>query len=160
MKRLLSFSIWVFLPASIYFLGNCSRPLESISGGGSAAPPETVVVVDTVTYTDTIIVIVPDSGGAQLLCGRLSSHRQQIVWLFPGWEGLYVLEFAALPERGHPRQTLTVDIEDEQYVWRLSESTEFSKEQRLGPDTVVRISTVPPYAFGHPIDICLSITEP
>lgn len=159
MKRLVTLSVWASLMAAMQLLGNCSRPLESVIDEGSA-PPETVVVVDTVIYTDTIIVEMPDSDGSQLLCGRLSSHRHQIVWLFPGWEGLYLLEFAALPERGHPRQTLAVDIEDERYLWHLAESTEFSKEQHINHDTVVRISTIPPYAFGHPIDICLSVREP
>jgi hypothetical protein len=159
MKKLVSLSIWASVLLAVQLLNNCSRPLESIPDEGSA-PPETVVVVDTVTYADTIIVVVPDSGGSQLLCGRLSSHRQQIVWMFPGWDGLFLLEFQALPERGHPRQTLAVDIEDQQYLWLLAESTEFTKEQRLDGNTVVRISTVPPYAFGHPIDICLSIREP
>lgn len=158
MKRLLSLSIWAFLLAGIHLLGNCSRPLESVVDQGSGSP-DTVVVVDTLIYSDTVIVVVPDSGGSQLLCGRLSSHRQEIVWIFPGWEGLYLLEFAAIPERGHPRQTLAVDIEDERYMWNLAENTEFSSEQHLHDNTSVRISTIPPYAFGHPIDICLSVRE-
>jgi hypothetical protein len=159
MKRLLYLSIWAFLLAGIQFLGNCSRPLESVNDQESGSP-DTVVVVDTLIYSDTVIVVVPDSGEAQLLCGRLSSHRQEIVWIFPGWEGLYLLEFAAIPERGHPRQTLAVEIEDDEYMWYLAENTEFRCEQHLHDNTSIRISTVPPYAFGHPIDICLSITEP
>lgn len=159
MKRLLSFSVWAFLLAAMQLLGNCSRPLESVSEEGFASP-ETVIVVDTVTYVDTVVVVVPDSSGSQILCGRLFSHQQEIVWIFPGWEGLFRLDFAAIAERGHPRQTLAVDIEDQQFLWRLAESTEFSTIENLEHDTSVRISSVPPYAFGHAIDICLSVGEP
>ena len=134
---------------------------------------DTVIVIDTIvqtdtvtqtdttygdTVTDTVYVGEPGTGDGRMLCARLSSARQEIVWLFRNTEGPYHLEFAALPEREHPTHTLAVTIDGQAYDWSLSESLELVLDQSLGSNAMIRIMTSKPPSFGHAIDVCLTVT--
>lgn len=117
---------------------------------------DTIVIPDT-TLVDTVIIVEPGDG--QMLCDRLSSSQQEIIWLFRYAEGPFHLEFAALPEREHPTHTLTVTIDGQTYNWSLSESLELVLDQNLGSNAMIRILTSKPPSFGHAIDICLTVTK-
>jgi hypothetical protein len=123
---------------------------------------DTVTQIDTTygdTVTDTVFVGEPGEGDGQMLCARLSSSQQEIVWLFRNAEGPYHLEFAALPERDHPTHTLAVTIDGQTYDWSLSESLELVLDQNLGSNAMIRILTSKPPSFGHAIDICLTVAR-
>ena len=126
---------------------------------------DTVVQVDTVVLADSpvvdTVVIIIDSGsyGPQMVCARLNSGQQDIVWLLRNREGRYHLEFAALPESDHPTHTLTVDIGGQTYEWSLSESLELILDEDLGANTTIRVTTSKPPSLGHSIDICLTLTK-
>ncbi len=148
MKKLILFSAWAVLFTGIQFLTNCSKPLESIDEDGQI-PADTVT--DTVVVVDTIIV------ADTMFCARLDSHRKEIVWMIDNDEGLYSLEFSEIRERDDPSQILVIDIDDQRLFWPLSEYTEFIVDQNLGQNAIVRIESIPPYAYGHAIDICLRV---
>ena len=118
--------------------------------------PDTTII-DTVIVVDTVIVIEP--GDAPMLCDRLSSAQQEIVWLFRNAEGPFHLEFAALPERDRPQHTLTVAIGDQLYYWDLSESLELILDTTLPPNATIIVTTSKPPSFGHSIDVCLTWTK-
>jgi len=119
---------------------------------------DTVTVADT-TIVDTVIVIEPGSGDSKMLCARLSSARQEIVWLFRNTEAQYHLEFAALPERDQPTHILRVTIDGQVYEWHLTESVELILDQTFSPNAIISIITSKPPSFGHAIDICLTVTR-
>jgi hypothetical protein len=122
---------------------------------------DTVIQTDTTygdTVTDTVFVGEPGTGEGLMLCARLSSAQQEIVWLFRNPGGSYHLEFAALPESEHPTHTLTVTIDGQTYDWSLSESLELVLDQSLGSNAMIRIITSKPPSFGHAIDVCLTVT--
>ena len=144
MKKLILFSVAVVIYIGIQLLMNCSRPLESINGV-EQVPPETVTVIDTITLDDT------------MFCAKLNFYRKEIVWMFHNQEGLFRLEFVAAPEREHSSQTLLIDIDERQFLWHLADSLEFIIEQDLEQDATIRITSVPPHAYGRAIDICLSV---
>jgi len=118
--------------------------------------PDTTII-DTQIIVDTVIIIEP--GDAPMLCDRLSSAQQEIVWLFRNAEGPFHLEFAALPERDHPQHTLTVAIGDQIFFWDLSESLEFVLDVTMPANATIIITTSRPPSFGHAIDICLTWTK-
>jgi hypothetical protein len=144
MRKLILVTIWIFVCAGAQGLINCSKPLDSIDENGQASG-ETVVVIDTVVVADT------------MFCGRLSSHRQEIVWLLQNEEGRFVLEFMVEVEREVRSQTLLIDIDDQQFWWHLAENSKFTTEQELGQDASIRITSIPPHAYGQAIDICLKL---
>jgi len=127
-------------------------------------PDSTIVdtVIDTIflpdtTLVDTVIIVEP--GNSPILCDRLSSAQQEIVWLFRNPEGSYHLEFVALPEREHPTHTLAVTINGQTYDWSLSESLELVLDHNLGSNAMIRIETSKPPSFGHAIDVCVTVTK-
>lgn len=147
MKKLLLFPIWIFICAGFQFLMNCSKPLDSISESGQTAT-DTVVVVDTLIIADT------------MFCARLNSNRQEIVWMLQNQEGYFSLEFVAAIERVLNSQTLMIDIDDQQFQWRLSEDLRFMIEKDLEQNASIRITSIPPHAYGQAIDICLRVGAP
>ena len=148
MKKLILFSAWAVLFTGIQFLTNCSKPLESIEENGQI-PGDTVT--DTVVVVDTIIV------ADTMFCARLDSHRKEIVWMIRNHEGLFRLEFSAIREGESQSRTLVINIDDQLLFWHLSEYSEFVAEQNLEQNVIVRIESIPPYAYGHAIDICLRV---
>lgn len=138
-----------------------------ITHGGKV---DTVIVVDTViqvdtvtvmdsTVVDTVIIVEPDPGDSDILCARLSQARQEVVWLFRNTEGLYHLEFVALPEREHPTQILEVTIDETTYTWNMAQGLKMIFDQSLTSNATIRIATKKPPAFGHAVDICLTMTR-
>ena len=121
---------------------------------------DTVVMPDTVIVTDTTVdtVIVVEPGDGPMLCDRLSCAQKEIVWLFRNTEGLFHLEFAALPQNGKPQHTLTVWINEQPYAWNLSSSLEFILDTTLPANATMRITTSKPPSYGHAIDVCLTWT--
>jgi len=174
-KRLFLLVVGVVAFFAIQFLANCSQPLDSTSDPGFSPPGttiivdtviivdttfqvDTVIVVDTVTNVDTIIVVQPDPGGLQTVCSQLSSCHRKILWMFRNQAGLYHLEFVAESEKEHPSRTLYVEIDDQWYKWRLSDSSELIIDQYLEENASIRIITGLPLCFGHAIDICLTVS--
>jgi len=107
---------------------------------------DTVTVADT-TIVDTVIVIEPGSGDSKMLCARLSSAQQEIVWLFRNTEAQYHMEFAALPERDQPTHILTVTVDGQAYEWPLTQSLELILDQTLSANAVLRVATSNPPSF-------------
>ncbi|UCC79698.1 MAG: hypothetical protein JSW64_15775, partial [Candidatus Zixiibacteriota bacterium] len=138
MKKLILFLIWAVIFIGLLYLANCSKPLdvdEIIQ-----APPDTVFVSDTVTFTDTLYAdttfidtliidtliidtlyidttIVDTVFIDSVYCARLSSHRQEIVWILFNQPGTYQLDFLAIAERIRRSQTLVIDIDGSSYSW-------------------------------------------
>jgi hypothetical protein len=120
---------------------------------------DTIIVRDTTNHVDTVIIVEPGQDGPQMLCAQMASNRQEILWMYRNPEGLFRLEFAASTERGHPTQELLVEIDGRLIIWDTSDSLELILEQNLGPNAKIRISSLEPHAFGHAIDICLTLTK-
>ncbi len=119
---------------------------------------DTVIVTDTTNHVDTVIIIEPGPNG-QLLCSRLACNQQEIIWMFRNPEGQYRLEFTATTESGHPTQTLLLNIDGQLATWNTSKSLELILEQPLRAKATIRITSDKPHAFGHSIDICLTMTK-
>jgi len=168
MKKLILLSIWGFVSFGFLYLANCSKPLdidEIIQ-----APPDTVFVSDTIIFTDTLYsdttfvdtlfidtTFVDTIYIDTMFCARLSSHRQEIVWMLFNQEGLYQLEFLAITERIRHSQTLVIDIDGQSFSWRPADNNELLIEQNLDQYAAIRIISVPPHAYGQAIDICLRV---
>jgi hypothetical protein len=127
--------------------------------------PDTTIIdtiFDTITIPDSTVfdtVIIVEPGDGPILCDKLSSSQQEIVWLFRNAEGPFHLEFAALPESEHPNHTLTVSIGDQSHPWDLSESLELILDTTLPSNTTIIITTSKPPSFGHAIDVCVTVTK-
>ncbi len=155
----------------IQFIVNCSNPLDEVTARGpSNIDPgniydtiidnDTIVDVDTVTSVDTVVIINPDSGFAQPLCGPISSSQPEIVWMFRNAAGRYLLDFMALPESDHPVQQLTVDIDGQEFRWVPAAEPEMLIDITLGANAVIRIYPNKPPSLGHAVHICLVIGRP
>jgi hypothetical protein len=175
MRKMIVLFVWLTASVVFIYLANCSRPLDIdriIEAG-----PDTVFVSDTVyndtTIIDTLIIdtliidtliidtlIVDTVYIDSMYCGRLSSHRQEIVWILFNQPGNYRLDFLAIAERIRRSQTLEINIDGNSYSWRPGDNFEFSVEQNLGRYAVIRIKSMPAHAYGQPIDICLRVSEP
>ena len=176
MKRLLPILIWGAISAGCLYYLNCARPLDITEADEMF--PDTIFVSDTVTFTDTLYsdttfidtliidtlivdtlyidtTIVDTVYIDSLFCARLGSHRQEIVWMLFNQEGLYRLEFQATAERIRRPQILVIDIDHQQYQWNLSTDLDFIMELNLENHATIRITSVPPHAYGQSIDICL-----
>lgn len=151
MKKHILLVVGAVILIGIQFVVNCSSPLESTSELDS--PPTIQVIV-----VDTVIVVVSDTSGSLMICSRLNSYQQEIVWMFRNQAGKYRLEFSALIEREHPTQTLSVDIDGQQFQWLPAESAEFILEQNLEVNALMQIVSTKPSSFGHAIDICLTVS--
>lgn len=176
MKRFVLFLIWAAINIGFLGLLNCSRPLDidriTQPSADTVFVPDTIIFNDTLyvdtLYTDTIYVdtlyadtIYADTIYADtMLCARLDSHRQEIVWLLFNQEQLYRLEFLAATERIRDSQIVVIDIDEEQYYWDLSGSLNFSIERNLDELAIIRITSQQPHSYGQAIDICLRVGEP
>ena len=179
MRKAMLLLVWLSVSAGLLYLMNCSKPLDidSIMESG----PDTVFISDTLTdtlYNDTTIIdtlivdtliidtliidttIVDTVFIDSMYCARLSSHRQEIVWILFNEPGLYQLDFLAVAERIRRSQTLNVDIDGQSYSWVPAEDFHFSVEQNLGQYAVIRIESNPAHAYGQAIDVCLRVSEP
>jgi len=166
MKKLILFSICAITSAGFMYLANCSKPLDINDIDQTTL--DTLYVSDTITFIDTVYVdtIFVDTTFVDtifvdtLFCARLSSHRQEVVWMLFNQEGFYQLEFQALPERIHHLQTLIIDVDGQRFSWVPSDNQKFIIETDLEQNALIRIASVPPHAYGQAIDICLSISAP
>jgi hypothetical protein len=181
MKRVILIALWAFAGLGFLYLSNCSRPLDIDRIVNS--PPDTVFVSDTVIFNDTLFTdttiidtVIIDTTIIDtvyvdttfidtvyidsMYCARLSSHRQEVVWILFNQPGTYQLDFLAITERIRRSQTLTVDIDGTTYSWRPGIDFEFSVEQTIGQYAIIRVSSEAPHAYGQAIDICLNIKEP
>jgi hypothetical protein len=118
---------------------------------------DTIVVFDTVLTVDTVIVIEPDPNGSQIICSRIACNQKEIIWMFRNPEGIYHLEFVAAVESDDPSQRLTVHIGNQAYTWKPSGNPEMIMDLHLDPNTTIFIESSKPPAYGHSIDICLTI---
>lgn len=164
MKNGISFTIWLIVLTGIQFVINCSNPLEDIDNGNLTPPGpitdvDTIIVVDTLPVIDTLIIVEPGSGESKMVCSRITSNIQEIVWLFRNSEGLYCLEFAAALESEHPTQTITIDIGGQELLWRPSDSSELVKDLYLDQNVIIRITPKKPPSLGHALDICLTFSK-
>ncbi len=147
MKKLILFSVWILIFVGFQSLMNCSKPLDSIGESGQTSS-DTVAVVDTLIIADT------------MFCARLNSQRQEIVWMLQNQDGYFSLEFVAAIERVGNSQTLMIDIDDQQFHWRLAEDPRLMIEMYFEQDAIIRITSIPPHAYGQAIDICLRVRAP
>jgi len=182
-KKIIFLAAAVLIFTGIQFLANCSNPLEGLDGSNPAPPGpvieidtlydvdtvvvidsntvvDTVVVIDTNTVIDTVIIIEPDPGESQTVCSRIASNQQEIVWMFRNQEGTYLLEFDASLESEHPTQTLSVDIDGQEFLWTPADNAEFITELYLQERTVIRITPHKPPSLGHAVYICLKVSKP
>ncbi|MEW6051769.1 MAG: hypothetical protein AB1644_12020 [Candidatus Zixiibacteriota bacterium] len=180
MKRLHVVAILAMLAASFQLLVNCSKPLESIDGQsqtpGVIVRVDTIVLTDTVIQTDTVVntdtiiqtdtvvdvdtvyIELPDSCASQTQCARLNCYRKEIVWMFENPEGQFHLTFTARLDKDQPPQTLLVKINDQSYEWTPVDARVLEVDTRLSADASVVIKPENPQAFGHAIDICVTLT--
>lgn len=136
-------------------LMNCSQVLEGINDP-TLGPPGTKVEIDTV------IIFVHDDDDddeKRVVCSRLTSNLNEIIWWFENESESYSYYFEAATERDNPSKTLLIEIDDLQFFWDLSESKELLVEAPLMENGKVRITASQPPSLGHPVDICLTMTE-
>ncbi len=119
---------------------------------------DTLTVYDTTTIVDTVIIVEPDTMNTGYICGRLGAHRKDLVWMFQNDAGTILFEFKANSEYDHPTQVLTIDIDGQEYVWDLEEAIELAFDQELSENAMIRIVPDKPSAYGHEVDICLTIS--
>jgi len=120
---------------------------------------DSIFVVDSIITIDTIIVVDPDGDGSQLVCSRIASNQQEIVWMFRNQEGLFNLAFVAALESDHPEPKLSVDIDGQTFPWSLVEDREWITNAHLGQNAMIRIAAEKPPAAGHAINVCLTVTR-
>jgi len=147
MKKLILLSFLTLSSVSFLYMMNCSKPLDSINDFGQTNS-DTVFVGDTIIVADT------------MFCARLNAQRQEIVWIIQNQDGFYYLDFVAITERIDDTRTLIIEINDQVYFWPLEETHELTIERTLDDNTIIRIESDPPHAYGNAIDICLSLREP
>ncbi len=121
---------------------------------------DTVIVFDTISDTiiDTLIVIEPDTTG-MVLCSQISACNKEIVWVFRNAEGTYHLEFVAAPSDDFRKRILFVDIDGHQYVWRPENNRVLIIDRQLSANATIKIYPDKPLAFGHSVDVCLTMTR-
>lgn len=122
---------------------------------------DTLIVIDTVTDTiiDTLIIVEPDTNGTMVLCSQISACNKEIVWMFRNAEGLFHLEFVAEAGDEFGKRTLIVVIEDHKYMWKPEIDPELIIDRHLSANTTINIYPDKPLAYGHSIDICLTVTR-
>lgn len=181
MKRLLLLTVSALVVMGMVQVMNCSNPLETTDEGNLNPPGPIVIydtlidtvydndtiysvdtfyVTDTVTQTDTVVITEPGTGDPQTVCSILLSNLYEIIWMFHNQEGDYLLEFTAEAARDYDFRTLTVDIDGDQFEWKVGENQEFSAEVHLSAYATIRIMTDQPCLQGHEVDICLTISTP
>jgi hypothetical protein len=178
MRKIIILFIWLIANLGFLFLVNCSKPLDTDEI--IQMPPDTIFVSDTITFTDTLYAdttfidtliidtliidtlfidttIVDTVFIDSMFCARLSSHRQEIVWILFNQSGTYQLDFLAIAERIRRSQTLAVNIDGQSYSWCPADDDELYIEQYLDQYAIIRITSIPPHAYGQPIDICVRV---
>ena len=135
-----------------------STEVDTIIAVDTTIVADTVYVIDTTGQTDTVVVVVEGGDGAQTVCARLSSTRQEIMWMFRNEAGPFLLEFTAAAERLHPTQVLSVTVDGQVVEWIPGENRELILQQDLGENAAIEIYSGKPGAFGHAIDVCLTLT--
>jgi hypothetical protein len=156
------------LAVAIQWLLSCADPLQQI-GQSPLSPPgshtdtiysfDTLVVFDTIVHIDTVVISESDHCQPSRHCSTIGAGHHKIVWLLRNSEGRFRLDFAALAERNKPVQTVIVEIDGQKFEWSPAKNEEFSTEMHLGQNAIVRIISDQPCAFGHAIDICLTVTK-
>lgn len=122
---------------------------------------DTFIVVDTVqdTIIDTLIIVEPDTNGTMVLCSSISPCNKEIVWLFRNAEGMFHLEFVANIENPFGQRKLFVIIDGQQYEWKPEIDRELIVDRHLSPNATIKIYQAEPHAYGHSVDICLTMTR-
>lgn len=161
MRRTILLAVLALALISLQVLMNCSQQLEGIDGPVTN-PPVTIV------KTDTVIIFLPhddhhgdcdEDDEKIVVCSRLTSNINEIVWWFENEAESFSFHFEATTERDHPSKTLLIEIDDLQFFWDLSESKELLVEAPLKENGKVRITASKPPSLGHPVDICMSMCE-
>ena len=121
---------------------------------------DTVILIDTVSDTiiDTLIIIEPDTSG-MVLCSQISACNKEIVWVFSNAEGIFHLEFVAEPSDAFVKRTLIVEIEGDKYMWKPEINRELTIDRHLPANATINIYPDKPLAFGHSVDVCLTMTR-
>ncbi len=170
MKKLILSLIWVVISAGFIYLVNCSKPLDVskiIQETDTVFVSDTIIFSDTLyadtTFIDTLYIdstIIDTVIVDTMFCARLNSQRQEIVWMLFNQEGQFHLELQTLTERIRGSQTLLIDINGAQFQWEPADNRELEIDINLERNTIIRITTTPPHAYGQAIDICLRIRAP
>ncbi|PKK83044.1 MAG: hypothetical protein CVT49_10445 [candidate division Zixibacteria bacterium HGW-Zixibacteria-1] len=167
MKRIIVLAALSILCMVVNFCVNCSNPLDI----ENVAPPsrftgvdtiynlDTLNTSDTTIIVDTVIVVVHDTTGSQIICSRIDCNQKEIVWMFRNAEGSHKLEFVAFTEEDQPCQKLVVDVDGQEFSWKPVENPELIMEQDLNQNATIRISSTNPKALGHAIYICLTLSS-
>jgi len=134
---------------------------DTVNIGDTITLYDTIIITDTILdtliFTDTVIVFIPDTTGVQTECSRLSSHQHNLVWMFQNQAGNYSIRFSSNIESNNPIRDLLVNIGGHNYSWNPHESGEFIVELYLGNNVTIKVGLDQPKAFGHPVDICVSL---
>ncbi len=148
---------------TIYGTGDTIYLIDTIFSGDTIFVIDTTTLIDTVIYTDTLLlldtVFVPDSGATPFVCSQMGSNQQEIFWMFRNDEGNYLLEFVGSSDRDKPANTIKLEIGDDLYEWALGENPELTITRPMQENAVIRIYSDQPHSFGHPINICLTMTK-
>ncbi|MBI5037202.1 MAG: hypothetical protein HZC01_00625 [Candidatus Kerfeldbacteria bacterium] len=114
-------------------------------------------IYDTTVIIDTILV---DSCTLKPSCGTLDCKTKQIKWFIPLQPGQYTFDFFGTTEKDKPEQQLTVQIGALTYDWPIGTQKELSLDYTTSSSGIwVVITSDPPPARGHEIQICLQIRK-
>lgn len=119
---------------------------------------DTLTLTDTITQVDTVTIVQPGNCQPQPICGRISCKQKEVLWMFRNDAGAYHLEFSGSTENDNPLQTLLVNINGTTYTWVAGENPLWVTDLVLVANTKILVSLANPYAYGHEIDVCLSMT--
>ncbi len=119
---------------------------------------DTIFVFDTLVLVDTLVIYEPDSSGTRTVCSRIGSNQHEIVWMFRNEAGPHLLEFTALVEKEHPAQVFGVFVDGEEIEWKPVNSPDMTTEIYLEQNATIMILPKKPPAFGHSVDICLTMS--
>ncbi len=120
---------------------------------------DSVIIVDTVVHIDTVVVTDSSVSNPTVYCARIGACQHKIVWLLQNAPGTYRLDFAAQIARNQPMQTVEVDIDGQVFSWSPAREAEMTQQLDLGRNAVVQLTSSQPKAFGHGVDICLTVTK-
>jgi len=120
---------------------------------------DSVVTVDTVVYTDTVVITDSSASNPTVYCARIGACQHKIVWLLQNAPGTYRLDFAAQIDKNQPMQTVEVDIDGQVFSWSPARNSEMQQQLDLSRNAVVQLTSSQPKAFGHGVEICLTVTK-
>ena len=171
MRRVIFLGIITLLCMAFNLFVSCSNPLDydnltpsdtlfsidTVYNMDTINVSDTINIIDTTSLVDTVIIVINNNDQSNIVCSRIASNQQEIVWLFRNDAGMYDLEFAAAAEEDFPAQKLVIDIDGQEFKWTPAEDPEFIAGMYLTQNAIIRLSIKTPRSLGHAIYVCLTL---